>query len=54
MDKIMVYIYALSGTQRPEAMEPSPETSPSLPVQFHTITAVLQLPNGKKKKKKAL
>lgn len=32
MDKITVYIYALSGTHRPEATEPSPETSPSLPL----------------------
>lgn len=44
----MVYIYTLSGTHRPGAVKLSPETGPSRPVQFRTITAVLQLPNGRK------
>lgn len=51
MDKIMWQIWSKSGTHRPEAWKPSPEASLGLIVLFHTITAVLQLPAKKKKKK---
>lgn len=43
----MGYIWSKSGTHRPGAWKLSHEAGLGLLVQFHTITAVLQLPAEK-------